>query len=171
MNTAPQIQAPGLDPTLASQLAQLRDIHLPSPVDWWPPAPGWWLLAAVVLAALVALIVLLVRRRRRRRYRRIALREARALFARWQQHNNTPAYLQAVNRLLKQTALVAYPRQQVASLNGPDWLGFLDAKLRRPRFTEPDLRDFAALYQAEPQGLAPETLHDAAQLWIRRHRC
>jgi len=171
LNAAPHTQAQGLDPTLASQLAQLRDIHLPAPVGWWPPAPGWWLLAAVLLAALVALIVLLVRRRRRRRYRRVALREARALFAHWQQHNDTSAYLQAVNRLLKQTALAAYPQQQVAALSGADWLGFLDAKLRQPRFTEPELRDFAALYQAEPQGLAPERLHDAAQLWIRRHRC
>ncbi len=33
-------------------LAQLRDIHLPDPISWWPPAPGWWVLAVVVLALL-----------------------------------------------------------------------------------------------------------------------
>ena len=167
--TLPQ-QTQGLDP-LASQLAQLRDIHLPAAVSWWPPAPGWWLLAAIVLAALIGLIVLLARRQRRRRYRRVALREAQALFANWQRHHDTGAYLQAVNRLLKQTALVAYPQQQVASLSGADWLDFLDAKLRQPRFTEPDLREFGALYQPEPQALAPEQLHEATRFWIRRHRC
>ena len=25
-------------------LAELRDIHLPPEIGWWPPAYGWWIL-------------------------------------------------------------------------------------------------------------------------------
>ena len=34
-------------------LAQLRDIHLPEPVSWWPPALGWWLVAMTVMTLLI----------------------------------------------------------------------------------------------------------------------
>jgi len=46
-------------------LEQLRDIHLPQAVHWWPPAPGWWILALVSLALITWLY-----RSGRARYRR-----------------------------------------------------------------------------------------------------
>lgn len=30
-------------------LAQLRDIHLPEPIGWWPLAIGWYILIALAL--------------------------------------------------------------------------------------------------------------------------
>ena len=50
----------------ADPLAELRDIHLPEAVGYWPLAPGWWLLlvSALVLAGLIVWTV--------RRYRRNA---------------------------------------------------------------------------------------------------
>ena len=50
----------------------LRDIHLPDPVSWWPPAPGWWLLFGLSLV----LGGLLVWHRLRRRRREAAARQA-----------------------------------------------------------------------------------------------
>lgn len=54
-----------------SALAQLRDIHPPLAVSWWPPAPGWWLLALIAVA-LVGAALVLTRRWRQRRYLRAA---------------------------------------------------------------------------------------------------
>lgn len=50
-------------------LEQLRDIHLPQAVHWWPPAPGWWLVAAMVLALTIWLSRYLQARYRRQYFR------------------------------------------------------------------------------------------------------
>lgn len=46
----------------------LRDIHVPESVAWWPLAPGWWLLLAVMLLVVCVLVWL-----RWRRYRVVSL--------------------------------------------------------------------------------------------------
>src|SRR5690606_16076520 len=155
----------------AAQLQQLRDIHLPPPTSWWPPAPGWWVLATASLLIFAALAIWLWRRRVRNRYRRAALQQLSELRSQWQRNPDDRALIESVNRLLKQVALTAYPRQRVAALTGPDWLVFLDSGRKQPRFTEPARRALAAAYQAQPQPVAAETLFAAADYWIRRHRC
>ena len=43
---------PATQPTL-----NLRDIHLPEPISWWPIAPGWWvIIVSVILVIAVVLI-------------------------------------------------------------------------------------------------------------------
>ena len=39
----------------------LRDIHLPEPIGWWPPALGWWILALLVILT-IGLCIWLIRR-------------------------------------------------------------------------------------------------------------
>ncbi len=50
-------------------LEQLRDIHLPQSVHWWPPAPGWWIVAALLLALGIWLSRYLQARYRRQYFR------------------------------------------------------------------------------------------------------
>jgi hypothetical protein len=155
----------------ADPLAQLRDIHMPAPVDWWPPAPGWWLVGFLLLALLGAALAWAWRRYRRRRYRRIALREVDALYARWQAHNDGPAFLHGLNRLLKQAALSAFPASRVAALSGPQWLAFLDSTLPRAQFDNAATRALADIYRADSAPLQADELRRAARFWLRRHRC
>lgn len=161
--TANATQVPGLE--------NLRDIHLPAPIGWWPPAPGWWVLALITIIAAIALGVWLTRHARQRRYRKFSLIQLHALHQIWQEQRDDIAFAQAINRLLKQTALAAFPATNVAALSGADWLDWLDRQLRKPRFTEPDVRALATLYLREPEPIAVDALKNATRYWIRSHRC
>ena len=130
-----------------ADLSNLHDIVLPVPVSYWPPAPGWWILALAMLAVAVILIVRLVARYRRNAYRRAALRELDAI---------GPAVDGAsamhISAVLKRTALVAFPREQVAGLTGPAWLAFLDRTGHTEAFGRGDL---AARETALPSKVLP----------------
>jgi hypothetical protein len=107
-------------------LSQLRDLHLPAPPPWWPPAPGWWLLGALGIAAIILAVWLLRRRYARGAPRRFALAQFDTLLAAYRGGRLTPiAYVDATNRVLKRL-LIASGHQQAAPLSGSAWLGYLD---------------------------------------------
>lgn len=153
-------------------LAQLRDIHLPAAVSWWPPAPGWWLLLVLLLLGLAALLWLAIRHWRRRAYRRIARRELQACFADWQQSGDNRGYLEAVNAILKRTALRSFPRREVAALYGESWCNFLDGQIRRAAAPPLSQSVLARNYYAPdvPAGEDLEALQHSALHWLRHHR-
>ncbi|MEE8059638.1 MAG: DUF4381 domain-containing protein [Pseudomonadales bacterium] len=134
-------------------LAQLRDIHLPDAVSSWPPAPGWWILTIMAIALLAVGLYKLSQWIRSNRYRRQAIKQLAELE---QYGANKTEYLQRLNQLLKQTALIGYSKggysksqisnlhaskisatetnatqakataTHVAGLSGQQWLTFLD---------------------------------------------
>lgn len=142
----------------------LRDIHLPEPVSWWPPAPGWWLLGALVM--LVAAAVWLGRRwwRRRRlhprRHARRALAEIRASYAR---HADDTRLIRELSACLRRVALTVAPRSEVAGLTGEAWLAWLDRfHEQRPYQTGPGRVLADAPYQHQP-GIDARALLDLAE--------
>lgn len=101
-------------------LAQLRDIHLPDAVSFWPPAPGWWVLAALLLAAMGYLLWRWRRRRRLLQPYRQALAELKALRA-------VPDAA-AVSQLLRRVASYHDGSAQPASFTGQVWADYLAAQ-------------------------------------------
>ena len=103
----------------------LRDIHLPEPVSWWPPAPGWWMLFAVVIIAL-GISWWLYRRWRQRRILRELEAQLDAIKTEYQQHHDGVKTVTQLSVLLRRACISFFPRKDVAGLTGERWLAFLD---------------------------------------------
>jgi len=103
-------------PNGAPALDALRDIHLPDPIAFWPPAPGWWLLAAASIA--LAIFVALRVRARRRSPERFAMQIVDALAARFEQDGDRLALATGLSQLLRRVALARSDRHEVAALHG-----------------------------------------------------
>lgn len=106
----------------------LRDIHLPAPVSWWPPAPGWWALLVLVVLVLAALGVWRYVRTRRARLdiRAAGLIELHKLRDTYNHDGDGHRLARDLSVLLRRLSLNAYPDAQVAGLINNDWLTFLD---------------------------------------------
>ena len=114
----------------------LRDIHLPQPVSWWPPAIGWWIVLGLSLLAVAIGLWLYLRRRRRRisagYLARVELAEVRK---RYLQHEDMRLLAREISILLRRLSISAYPREESASLTGEHWLQHLDRPLPEKPFT------------------------------------
>ena len=160
-------------------LAELRGIHLPEPIGFWPPAPGWWALLGLVVAA--ALGFWLWTRARQRSVARHALRELDRL-ARDAAAPDVQTLATAVSALLRRVALLRYGRARVAPLHGPAWQDFLSETApratRRGRFV-PDAGLLLSLAPYAPAGTTCFTLDGgpldrrgliaAARAWIEEN--
>ncbi len=113
----------------------LRDIHLPEPIGWWPPAPGWWF-AAVLLLGVVLVAIALWRRRtaRRRSTVFIAHGELQALQDAWREHGDAHRLISEVSIWLRRVSMSLRTRKQAASLTGRQWWQYLDELAGTPVF-------------------------------------
>jgi|TARA_R100000005_G_scaffold94816_1_gene73977 hypothetical protein len=148
--------------SLSQLIDLLHPMVTPEPVPMAPATTGWWVLGGWLLALMLIALGHRVATYRRNRYRREALRALDALA------EQDPAPSQAAAVLLKRTALGAYPRRDVAALQGDAWAAFLcTSSGNDPVVTAaaPSLARAAYLAPVnDPQLLA------AARRWVQVHR-
>jgi hypothetical protein len=156
---------------------QLRDIHGPDPVFWWPPAPGWWLLALGIILGLWLLWKLLTMLRipavMELTWRWDAARRLRELRRRVRKQQDPKESAAELSELLRRIAMARLGRSACAGLTGSDWLDWLQQN---------DPQNFAWSEQgtllldlpyAPPGSASAERtqlmgLIDAAQNWVAR---
>ena len=154
-------------------LNQLKDIHLPDPIGWWPLAFSWWVLIFSLSAIVFALVWFLLDRHKRNAYRREALAEIKRIQTGTQ--TDVAEQILHINALLKQVAITVYGRQTVAHLSEQSWLDFLHETANFVRQPDNALEILQQAYQgnaqktdAELNGLAL-SWRNYAQQWIKGH--
>ncbi len=147
----------------------LKDIHLPDPVNWWPPAIGWWLLAVIVPLLIVAGIFLYKRLRRQ-----TALKTAGKMLAALRRDKSRDGLqtLVELSALLRRVAISVAPRTDVAALSGEAWLAYLDASFQDAPFSRGVGRCLAeAPYrQAAPADADFDALFELCEQWLKRQK-
>jgi len=149
-------------------LQQLKDIHFPNKISQWPPAPIYYIILGFIILTALAYIFY-KKRQEKLRAKKFALNELKRIRTILRSESANYNYaIQSLSALLRQCALTAYPRQDVASLHGHDWLNFLDKVGRTNLFTTgigkvlttgPFQKDFTDF---------PEELIIISQKWIEK---
>jgi len=146
------------------ELDELRDIHLPEAISWWPPAPGWWL-----LPALIGLACWAAHRCRRGRAGTwwAARRELRRLRLRYRGNADSLALSRALSVWLRRTAISLHGRKGVAGLSGQRWLELLDRRLSGRPFQDGAGRALATIpYRRDAGTTDGEALLRLCERWL-----
>ena len=115
-------------------LDELKDIHLPSTVDWWPLAPGWWVSAVLVLI-IVALLWALLRKRKQNKQRlNLVMVPFETLAS--DTSLSSQDWLNELSMLIRRIAISSQGRNDTAGLVGSDWLAYLDKSGNTNGFSE-----------------------------------
>ena len=148
-------------------LAQLKDIHTPQGVDWWPLAWGWWVAALLVVALVCGLVYLIVRHVRFNRARR----EAMALHKNLSVDAHYPA---KANQLLKRVTLHYFDAGYSAAAYGSAWQQLLLSCLadKHQAIAKSGVEALClSPYQAtSPEGEQLTEMHKAVGLWLQKAR-
>jgi hypothetical protein len=141
-----------------SMLSDLKDIHEPQAIGWWPPAIGWWILA-IAIPLLIILLVWIYKRLTRK----TAIKTATKILADLKQDKKRDnlALVGELSVLVRRVAISVAPRSKVAGLTGRQWLEYLDSSLKDAPFS----KGIGQLLADAPYRKKPVTEHELSQLF------
>jgi hypothetical protein len=148
-------------------LNKLHDIQLPKPVGWWPLAPGWYALIIALLIFLAMMCYLYYRRFINAKAKREALQRLADYQQCYLKNRNSQLYSIKISELLRRVALVYFPREKVAGLQGQEWIKFLNENAKGLNFNEISSFLLELPYQP-PRTENLQPLFSHARAWIKQ---
>jgi hypothetical protein len=148
-------------------LSQLKDIHYPPAVSFWPPAIGWYILMLMVILLLVIVSYVGIKIWRKHYVKRVVL--ARLIELENLQNDQNTIIAEELSALLKRAALARYQRRDVAGLHGLAWLAFLDKTAQTTEFSAgPGRLLMRSPYQKRPESIPSELFH-LLRTWVKKN--
>jgi Domain of unknown function (DUF4381) len=148
---------------------QLRDIHLPEPVSWWPLAPGWWILMILIIILIAAAIILipkLIRKLKHQPASKLALTEFKHIQLQYQSQQNNQLLVQALSVLLRRICMTYDCRQNTASLIGQQWVDKLNTINPQQRFSDESIEILLTAPYKKQHDFNAQKLLEQCEAWI-----
>lgn len=152
-------------------LGEFVEVVSPASISWLPQTPGWAILGVILFALLLHQGWRRLQQWYRNRYRREAIARLAQIDIPPREASEGDVWLIEMNKLLKITALAAYPREQVARLSGLEWAEFLNQGCPEPPFSAEQKELLATgIYQtAQIEERTRQQLMTASLTWVRTH--
>lgn len=145
-------------------LEQLRDIHLPDSIEWWPLAIGWWLLAGLLISG----IALFWWRRKKSKHQRQLVSHALESLQRLEadQALSSQEWLQSLSALMRRIVINLHGRKAAAGLVGNQWLEYLDQHSSDKDFSQGAGRILAAQPYQQATHYDRTAISNLARKWV-----
>lgn len=149
-------------------LSQLKDIHLPHVISDWPIALGWWALLILLALILCAGVYFWRHFKAKNANKKAALSLLGVKYSQFKSTQDSQAFLQQTNQILKRYCLKQYPA--AVGLSGLAWTSFL-IRHSEKTFINDDLANAMSqgLYQIHCQ-YDVENLYTTCASWIKNNK-
>jgi len=112
---------------LQEALKDLRDIHQPESVPFWPPAPGWWILL-ILSFLLVYFFMRWLKKEKTPKYKKMAIEELKNITTNYEVQRNEHKTVNECALLIRKILLVTDKDQNIAGMIDDEWLAYLDKR-------------------------------------------
>lgn len=138
------------------------------PVGFTFDAPGWYFLITVICFSFISFWIFLQLKHRKNAYRTRAIIDLKTFSKKGFNHE----LIQEVNLIIKRIALVHDDKENVARLNGEQWILYLNGQCKKAVFLEDDHLLFEkAIYQKTKIDEADvKALLERSFCWIKEHK-
>lgn len=119
---------------LQELLKDLRDIHEPEAIAFWPPAIGWWLLPIIIITLVIA-FYWWWKHAKTPDYKKLALQELKNVVTDFNIQKNKQKAAGEIALLIRKVMVAKFGNQKIAGMIGDEWLSYLDEISKTNSFT------------------------------------
>ena len=134
-------------------LDALKDIHLPPPISFWPPAPGWWIIIGLFLILCLCFLWFFLKTRRHSRLKREALLLIHKHESKFLCRQDAAQAYRDHSLLTRRLMVTLSSDPRVAGIHGKRWPEFLHHISRGIASTTDSFESLRELpFRAHPEG-------------------